>query len=75
MDFFDVRSEVELLILVIRACIGRNLAMLEIYRFVAEFCHRYDAEPVRPDSPYWTFSQWFVVQKDFDVLLRHRKQG
>ncbi|PPJ59849.1 hypothetical protein CBER1_04919 [Cercospora berteroae] len=56
-----------------RTCIGRNLALVETYRFVVEFCHRYDVAPVNAAVPYRTISQWFVVNKDFNVVLKRRQ--
>ncbi|KAF2995944.1 hypothetical protein E8E14_000270 [Neopestalotiopsis sp. 37M] len=55
-----------------RTCVGRNLALVEINHFVAEFCKRYDAEFVNKSRPFKIISQWFSYQDDMFVRLKLR---
>lgn len=52
---------------------GRNLALVEINHFVAEFCQRYDAEFVNKARPFKVISQWFSYQDDMFVSLKLRQ--
>ncbi|KAK9774578.1 putative Cytochrome P450 [Seiridium cardinale] len=56
-----------------RTCVGRNLALVEINKFVAEFCRRYDASFVNKDRPYRLVSQWFSYQADMYIHLSRRR--
>ncbi|KAI4596292.1 hypothetical protein KJ359_005421 [Pestalotiopsis sp. 9143b] len=56
-----------------RTCVGRNLALVEINHFVAEFCQRYDAEFVNKARPFKVVSQWFSYQDDMFVSLKLRQ--
>ncbi|KAI0528457.1 cytochrome P450 [Xylaria digitata] len=55
-----------------RGCVGRNLATVEMYKYIAQFFRNFDAEFVRPDRPWETKSQWFSFQRDFNVRLARR---
>jgi cytochrome P450 len=55
-----------------RSCVGRNLATVELYGYVAAFVRNFDAEVVDGDRPWVTRSQWFSFQRDFWVDLRMR---
>ncbi|ETS80078.1 hypothetical protein PFICI_07607 [Pestalotiopsis fici W106-1] len=55
-----------------RTCVGRNLALVEINHFVAEFCQRYDAEFINKEKPFKIISQWFSYQDDMFVRLKLR---
>ncbi|KAL4925851.1 cytochrome P450 [Aspergillus undulatus] len=56
-----------------RGCIGRNVAEMEIYKFVATFFALLQPAFVRPDRP-WTVRQLFVYkQSGMDMELRWRE--
>lgn len=55
-----------------RGCIGRNVAMLEITKFVPELFRRFDVDLVDPRR-YKIHASWLVVQSGLDVKLRVRK--
>ncbi|PSN64182.1 cytochrome P450 [Corynespora cassiicola Philippines] len=57
-----------------RVCAGRNLAMIEITKFVAEFTRRYEADYVNKEQPLRLKSQWFSYQSDMLVRLVPRKK-
>lgn len=54
-----------------RLCIGKNIAMLEMTKFVTELFRRYEIELVDPKR--WSLRPgWLVVQEGLDVYLRPR---
>jgi cytochrome P450 len=55
-----------------RSCVGRNLAVVEVYKYVATFVRRFDASIVNTERPWVTKSQWFSFQRDFWIDLRLR---
>ncbi|KAJ5540493.1 cytochrome P450 [Penicillium frequentans] len=57
-----------------RVCIGKNIAMLEINKFVPEIFRRFEVEIVDPNR-YHRLPGWLVVQKGLDVVLKERKMG
>ncbi|KIV98381.1 uncharacterized protein PV09_09786 [Verruconis gallopava] len=56
-----------------RVCIGKNLAMVEMYKFTAQFFRHFDAELVDKSRPWVIKTQWFAFQHDFWVNLRRRE--
>lgn len=40
-----------------RSCIGRNLALVEVHKYIAQFFRHFDAEIVNKDNPWVTKSQ------------------
>lgn len=56
-----------------RSCVGKNLALVEMYRYVAQFFRNFDAELVRPERPWQTKTQWFAFQRDFPIRITRRK--
>jgi len=54
-----------------RVCIGRNVAMLEITKFVPELFRRFAIELVDPRR-YKIHASWLVVQSGLDVHIRMR---
>ncbi|CAK7218969.1 hypothetical protein SEUCBS140593_003734 [Sporothrix eucalyptigena] len=55
-----------------RVCVGKNLATVEIYKFIADFVHRYNARFGNPYRPYVVKSQWFSYQADMFLQLELR---
>ncbi|KAH6980715.1 cytochrome P450 [Ilyonectria sp. MPI-CAGE-AT-0026] len=56
-----------------RTCVGRNLALVEIHKFIADFVRRYDAQFMNKQRPFVVKSQWFSYQADMHLDLRLRK--
>jgi len=56
-----------------RSCVGRNLAIVEVHKYIAAFVRNFDAEIVNKSQPWVTKSQWFSFQKDFWVRLKPRE--
>ena len=55
-----------------RVCVGKNLATVEIHKFIADFVHRYNARFINPYRPYVVKSQWFSYQADMFLKLELR---
>jgi cytochrome P450 len=55
-----------------RSCVGRNLAIVEVYKYTASFLRTFEAEIVNEQQPWKTQSQWFSLQRDFWVKLHLR---
>ena len=54
-----------------RVCIGKNIALLEINKFVPEFFRRFEIHLVDPKR-YKLRSGWLVLQHGLDVRMRKR---
>lgn len=46
-----------------RICIGRNIALVEIYKVVATLVNRYDFAVQNPDQEWQVAYRWFMAQK------------
>ena len=57
-----------------RVCIGRNIAMLEITKFVPELFRRFDLSLVERGS-YRLRCGWLVTQEGLEVTLKRRADG
>jgi cytochrome P450 len=55
-----------------RTCVGRNLALVELHKFVGQFVRQFDAEFVNKEMPFKPRSQWFFVPEDMMVELKER---
>ncbi|USP74120.1 hypothetical protein yc1106_01394 [Curvularia clavata] len=55
-----------------RTCIGRNLALVELHKFVGQFVRQFDAVLVEKDQPFKLRSQWFTVHDDMLARLKPR---
>ncbi|KAK6542792.1 hypothetical protein TWF694_006734 [Orbilia ellipsospora] len=58
-----------------RMCIGKNVALVEIYLFVAQFIRHFDFELPDPKNPWRVTSYWFSMQHDFNLKVTARKAG
>ncbi|KAL9625856.1 MAG: hypothetical protein Q9160_000176 [Pyrenula sp. 1 TL-2023] len=56
-----------------RGCIGRNMAMLQIYKVVFEFYRRFDASLVDPEREWKVKGSWVTKQTGVDMIVRPRK--
>ncbi|KAH8802544.1 cytochrome P450 oxidoreductase [Xylogone sp. PMI_703] len=52
-------------------CLGKNIAMLEISKFIPEFFRRFDITLVDP-TRYKLIPGWLVLQDGLDVILNRR---
>lgn len=55
-----------------RICIGRNLALLEVYKVFATLVSRYEILPADPKSEFVTISTWFPRQSGLVCNLKKR---
>jgi hypothetical protein len=56
-----------------RSCVGKNLATVEIYKYIAQFFRHYDAKIVNHRRPWDTKTQWFAFQREFHVKIKRRE--
>ncbi|RGP77186.1 cytochrome p450 [Fusarium longipes] len=56
-----------------RSCIGKNLATVELYKYIAQFFRHYDAEVSNMKKPWITKTQWFSLHLDFLVTITRRE--
>lgn len=55
-----------------RACVGRNIALIESHKIVASLVRRFDVRSLRPDREWRTWNAWIVRQDGVDVVLKKR---
>lgn len=56
-----------------RVCIGQNIALVEIYKFTAQFVRHFEVELVDKDHPWTTKSATFAFRSDFWAKLKMRQ--
>jgi cytochrome P450 len=56
-----------------RTCIGKNIALVELNKFVAQFARQYDAEIVNKKQPWKLYTIWFCIQQEMWVRLKPRR--
>ncbi|OQV00568.1 hypothetical protein CLAIMM_06048 [Cladophialophora immunda] len=47
-----------------RMCVGKNIALVEIHKFVAQLLYYFDVEMVDPKNPWRITTYWFAYQHD-----------
>ncbi|RYC79345.1 hypothetical protein BFJ63_vAg17772 [Fusarium oxysporum f. sp. narcissi] len=55
-----------------RACIGRYLAELELYKIVATLINKYEISLMDPDAPWVVTGSWFPRQRGLNCCLKKR---
>ncbi|KAJ9245288.1 hypothetical protein DTO169E5_1155 [Paecilomyces variotii] len=55
-----------------RSCVGKNIALVEVHKFIAQFFRHFDAIVTNEERPWVTKSQWFSIQKEFWVTIKER---
>ncbi|KAL8722880.1 MAG: hypothetical protein Q9225_000713 [Loekoesia sp. 1 TL-2023] len=56
-----------------RACLGKNISYLEVYKLIPTVLKTYKITFARPDCPDWKVeNRWFVNQTGLDVKLKKR---
>lgn len=55
-----------------RACLGKNVSLLEIYKIIPLLFMKYDMRLVDPTKDWKIQNSWFVRQADVDVQIRLR---
>ncbi|KAF9887684.1 hypothetical protein FE257_009637 [Aspergillus nanangensis] len=57
-----------------RMCIGRNVALVEMHTFIAQFIHHFDFEIVDKNKPWRVTTYWFAYQHDLMMRIRVRPE-
>ncbi|KAI0600135.1 benzoate 4-monooxygenase cytochrome P450 [Biscogniauxia sp. FL1348] len=57
-----------------RMCLGRNMALLEIYKLIATLYSLYDIKPIDPDHRWKTHNAWFMYQWDMPMTIELRQR-
>lgn len=55
-----------------RSCVGKNLAIVELYLYIAQFFRHFDAEVANSAKPSGIKSQWISLHHDFVVTISRR---
>lgn len=56
-----------------RVCVGQNIALVEVHKFIAQFVRKFKVRLADPGKLWGTKSQWFSMQHDFNVKLENRQ--
>lgn len=56
-----------------RVCIGRNISMMEIVKFIPALMRMYDFRLVNPDKEWHILGHWFTKQTGLDMFFVKRK--
>lgn len=54
-------------------CIGRNLALVEIHKFIAQLLRNFDIAFENPEKPWKVHSQWFALRSDMRMKITSRR--
>ncbi|KAK5057604.1 hypothetical protein LTR84_011604 [Exophiala bonariae] len=57
-----------------RMCVGRNIALVEVHKSVAQLLRHFDMKVDNEDKPWHITSYWFAYQHDFMVQLTPREK-
>jgi cytochrome P450 len=55
-----------------RICIGKNIALVELYKFIPQFLRKFKVELVNPDQEWIEYNSWFVKQTGINCLISKR---
>ncbi|KAJ5963516.1 Pisatin demethylase [Penicillium vulpinum] len=58
-----------------RMCVGKNIALVEIHKFLAQILRHFDVEIADKEKSWHVTSYWFAYQHDFNVHVRVRAQN
>ena len=50
-----------------RSCLGRHIAILEIYKLIATLFSRYEMKLAQPDREWTLSNQFFIQQSSMDI--------
>ncbi|OCK99432.1 pisatin demethylase [Cenococcum geophilum 1.58] len=56
-----------------RVCIGRNISMMEIVKFIPELMRMYDFRLANPDREWEVLGHWFTKQTGIDMYFTKRE--
>lgn len=55
-----------------RMCIGRNIALVELHKFLAQFMRHFDFEIANKQRPWKIKTFWFAYQSEFFTRIKWR---
>ncbi|KAL8933100.1 MAG: hypothetical protein Q9211_005961 [Gyalolechia sp. 1 TL-2023] len=55
-----------------RTCIGKNVSLLEVYKFIPSFLRRFEVFLAQPNQEWKLHNAWFVRQLDFNTTFKLR---
>lgn len=55
-----------------RICLGRNMALMEVYKVVPTLLVRFDISLADPNEKWWTSARWFYRTKGVNAVLKPR---
>jgi cytochrome P450 len=55
-----------------RTCIGKNIALVEMNKWIAQFFRHFNAEIVNKERPFKVRGFWFATQEEFYIQLSKR---
>ncbi|CAG8900566.1 unnamed protein product [Penicillium egyptiacum] len=58
-----------------RMCIGKNIAMMQIYKFITEFYRHFTFELASPEKDWHVIGNWVTKQTEMDMLVTQAKPG
>ncbi|KAH8651948.1 cytochrome P450 [Tricladium varicosporioides] len=58
-----------------RVCIGRNISMMEIVKFIPALMRMYDFRLENPDKEWEVLGHWFTKQSGMDMVFTKRQLG
>lgn len=51
-------------------CIGKNIAMMQICKFISEFYRHFEARLVHPDKEWHVIGNWVTKQTQMDMYVK-----
>jgi len=54
-------------------CIGRNISMMEIVKFIPALVRMYDFRLAEPDKEWEVLGHWFTKQSGLDMVFTKRE--
>ncbi|KAL2828857.1 cytochrome P450 [Aspergillus pseudoustus] len=57
-----------------RMCVGRNIALVEMHKFLAQFIHHFDFEIADKSNPWRIKTYWFAYQSDLKMRIRAKPE-
>jgi hypothetical protein len=55
--------------------VGKNIALVELNKFTAQFFRQFDLEVENKARPFKLYTLWFSIQQDFWVTISERRPG
>ncbi|KAB5572301.1 cytochrome P450 [Coniochaeta sp. 2T2.1] len=57
-----------------RTCLGKNIALLELYKLIPSFIRRFEVKLANPDEEWELHAAWFIKPQRFDVYITEREK-